>query len=63
MTMTLLEQEQLLDTSVDVLSRVVPRVSRVALVGIRPRVGQEDLATVGSHVGKCVEDVGELIDR
>ena len=63
MTMTLLEQEQLLDTSVNVLSRVVPRVASVMLVGIRPRVGQEDLATLGSHVGKCVEDMRELIRR
>lgn len=36
----LLEQEKLLDTSVRIVTDVIPRICRVMLLNIRPRVGQ-----------------------
>jgi hypothetical protein len=31
------------------------------LVGVCPAIGQVDFAAFGTHVGKCVEYVGELV--
>lgn len=38
--MLLFEQEQLLDTTVDVVAGVVPRVARIVLLDVRPAIGQ-----------------------
>ena len=59
--MALLQQEELLGAPVEIaISRVVPRVARVVLVGVGPGVGEVDLACVRVDVREGVEDVGEV---
>lgn len=55
----LLLQEQLLDAPVDVVSHIVPRVIGIVLVGIRPRIGQENLASI-PDISKGVENMGQF---
>ena len=57
----LLVEVQLFETSVEIVASVVPRVRRPVLVGVRPAVGQEDLASVILDVGKSVQHMCELV--
>ena len=57
----LLVEVQLFETSVEIVASVVPRVRRPVLVGVRPAVGQEDLASVILDVGESVQHMGKLV--
>ena len=52
---------QLLETTVEIVTSVIPRIRRPVLVGVGPAVGQEDLASVILDVGKSVQDMGKLV--
>jgi hypothetical protein len=56
---SLLEQEKLLDTAIDIVSGIIPGISRIMLVSIRPGVRQVDLACTRANVGKCIKNMGQ----
>lgn len=60
-TVALLVEVELFETTVKIVPNVVPRVCRPVLVGIGPTVGHDNLASVILDVGKCIQDVSELV--
>jgi hypothetical protein len=59
----LLEKEELFDTAINIVSLVIPGVSRIMFFNIGPRVRHVYLASIGVHVGKGIQHVGQLVDR
>jgi len=57
----LLVKVELLQTAVEVVANIVPRISRPVFVGVCPAVGQVDLAALGADVGESVQNMGELV--
>jgi hypothetical protein len=52
---------ELFETAIEVVASVVPRICGPVFVDIGPAVGQVDFAAFRTHVGECVEYVGELV--
>ena len=46
-----------LEVSIKVGADVIPRISRIVDVLVRPEVGEYDLPRIGLDIGKGVEDV------
>ena len=61
-SISLLQQVELLDAAVDVVAGVIPRISLVVLFYVAPTVCQVDFACLGTDVGEGVENVRELLD-
>ena len=57
----LLVDVELFETSVEVISGVIPGVRGPVLVGVCPAVGQKNLSRVWPDIGKGIENVGQLL--
>jgi hypothetical protein len=63
LAVTLLLEEQLLCAAIDVGANIVPRISGIVLVSIRPSIGQIHLSSLWSHVGESIEHVSKFFSR
>lgn len=59
----LLQQEELLDTSIDIVSDIVPRITGEVLLDIGPGIRQVHLARVGVDVGESIQHMGQGLSR
>jgi len=59
--MALLQEVKLLKVTIEVCSDVIARVALVMNVLICSLVGEIHLTRVWSHIGECVEDVGQVL--
>jgi hypothetical protein len=59
----LLQKIELLDTTVDVVAGIRPRVGGVMSPYIRIGIRKVDFARFRSHIGECIENVGEVVNR
>lgn len=63
LSVSLFQEEELLDASVDIVSGVTPRIARIVLISIRPGVRKVDLSGFRADISKCIENVGESLGR
>lgn len=53
----------MLCATIDIVANIVPRVSLVVFVGVRPSIGQIDFTSLRAHISESVEHMCELLAR